>query len=88
MLKVEVVISEEAELLAAFTFISSISYIIVFSYRLVPNVWKKMVIGHLTILKTTKNKFHRKTIFVNIQNHEELAINSNSAQFFYYNWHI
>ena len=41
---------------------------------------KKMVRGHLTTLKITKNKFTEKTIFIDIQNHEELAINSNSAQ--------
>ena len=28
------------------------------------------------------NNFTKKTIFINIQNHEELAINSNSAQLF------
>ena len=43
---------------------------------------KKMVVGHLTTLKITKKNFTEKTIFINIQNHVELAINSISAQFF------
>ena len=42
---------------------------------------KKMIIGHLTTLNITKNKCTEKTIFINIQNHEKLAISSNSAQF-------
>ena len=36
----------------------------------------------MTTLNITKNKCTEKTIFINIQNHEKLAINSNSAQFF------